>query len=186
VDLPTTNKKLAPYVPRIKSNVSNLFSLISAALFFEGCMLMIDYLLETTSQPDGRATFPWILRLIAAAFTTLQPMTSLMKYKDFKNIDDSANELYWTNYFGVLFYFVANLSSLPFLVQSATRQSASALGKNSLLWAVLFFVVAFALLLSSDSKVTMETGIGFTKSKVYTLVGVSILVMGTTCFFLFE
>jgi len=184
IDISSTNPEIQKMLPALKSNMSNLILLVSAALWFQGCMLFIDFLLEK-GNPAPTLLYPSILRLIGSAIFSLQPTISLMKLKG-TTPDDPRNDFHWANFYGILAFQVANMVSLSFMIQKTSTTKVTSVksffSSNEQMISMLLFTVGTSFLLSADFKVREETGVGESKAKIFTVLGDSFLVMATSLF----
>jgi hypothetical protein len=177
---PSTFAKAQPTLKKVGSFLITFVFLVAAALFFHGFMCILDYFLDN-GVTDIRTTGPIILRLIASAFFTLQPMTSLL------SLNHESPGIDWSNFVGILLFHLGNVISLFFALQGFSFKSTEGYFKNNFrTFSLLLFTLATALLLTAS----VGDKLGLTERKtpigdmgtVYNIIGDVLLVAGSTFF----
>jgi len=97
---------------RIK--IGNLFYLISSALWFQGFYYLTQVAIN--AGVDVRNLAPILLKLMASALFTIQPMTSLLKLND--PSDNAHGDLFYANHFALIFLHIGNMISTAYAVKN--------------------------------------------------------------------
>jgi hypothetical protein len=157
----------------VKSHLSNIFELTSSGLWFEGFMLHLHDILSGKEVFEIKTVAPLLLQLFAAGFLILKPMTTLMKFEA-KSTD---GEMKYTNFFGILFFHLANMILAAFTIQNGIDTKATGIKKYSLLGAVSLIVLGTAFLFSAEKHVKSETNLESKRATIFNYIG-NILLLG--------
>eukprot|EP00298_Acanthocystis_sp_HF-20_P023817 c33647_g1_i1.p1 GENE.c33647_g1_i1~~c33647_g1_i1.p1 ORF type:complete len:329 (+),score=104.91 c33647_g1_i1:88-1074(+) len=158
----------------VKSHLSNIFELASSGLWFEGFMLHLHDILSGKEMFEIKTVAPLLLQLFAAGFLILKPMTTLMKFEVTKATE---GEMKYTNFFGILFFHLANMILAAFTIQNGIDTKATGVKKYSLLGAVSLIVIGTAFLFAAEKHVKTETNLEHRRGTVFNYIG-SILLFG--------
>jgi len=143
-------------------------------------MMTIDANLKKNNG-DMRLYGPLSLQMLAAAFFALKPLTTLMKFVS-PSDKDADRSMKWPNFFGVLFFHIANMISISYSLQSVSfsgpKSSSGYEGSSKQNVSFLFLVLATALMLSANGRIVEMTKISRKTQTGYAVVGDLLLVVG--------
>jgi hypothetical protein len=123
-----------------------LVMLIAAMLFFHAFMCTADYFLDNDIT-DIRVIGPLLLKLTAAAFFTLQPMTALM------SLSASSKGLQWPAVIGMTLFHLGNLVSAFYALQGlVVGNGLSYYGDKMRAISLMIFVLATGLILAFNAR----------------------------------
>jgi len=162
----------------IREQVSNFLFLIAFALFFEGFMYMTDFAIQ--SNNDLRSLIPLIMKMLAAAFLTIEPMITILKFVTHK---ETSLGLRWPNFFGMMILHLSNMMDLSFQLQnfSASFSMSSLFSSNRQQWTMLFWTLGSAFWFASNPMVKEQVKLG-SKSHIYEYLGECLLILGSSIF----
>jgi len=166
----------------VRRQVANGCFLIAASLFLTGFMMLVDVNLKRNNG-DMRLYGPLSLQMLAAAFFTIKPLTTIMRFMSHKEPDKSMR---YPNLFGAIFFHVANMMALAFSYQSisfvgydSTSGYHNSAKQNT---ALLLIVLATSFLLAANGRIVDETKISKNTVMGYTAAGNLLLIVGYSLF----
>lgn len=166
----TKSEKLGAGLKKAVGILTPILYLIAAMLYFHGFMLLFDYLLDNGDW-DLRSVGPIMIKVLASAFFTLQPMTSLMSG------DTNNFGLLWPNLAGIILFHMGNLMSLFFTLQEQqTQTEGSFFKKNQGTISAFLFTAATSFLLTSIAG--PEFNLQAKTANIYSAIGASLLCAG--------
>jgi len=135
------------------------------------------------NNADLRAITPLIMKMLAAAFLSFEPMINFMKFTQPPS-DALKTELSIPNFFGVLFFHLGNMMDLAFQLQnfSPAFTIPDLIRNNMSQWTLLFWTIGTSFLFATNSRFISKSETPSLKTKIYEFLGESLLVLGSSLF----
>jgi hypothetical protein len=165
-----------PMVGRFRNEANNFFFLVSGVLWFEGFILLIDYLFDT-KKDDMRDIVPLGMKLWASALFTIRPMTTLILGLN-ASPESAPPMLKWSDFMAIFMFHISSMMSLGFaFMKDYSSQRDDYFKNNASIFGMLLYTVGSALLLISAASFH-GVQIDKTKETVLHVIGSALLVFG--------
>jgi len=170
--------RMVEYGGLAKFYVANICFLVSSAIWFQGFY----YYTQVTVDAGGdiRTMGPLIMKLLASALFTIQPMTSLMRLPTEQK--DTKEGIYWANFYAILLFHIGNMISTSMTLKNTSFFDIFSPSNQPMLMATFCFMLGTTFLLAGDGTTIAQLG-GDKYPKglaiAYPLVGEAFLLIGS-------
>jgi len=175
---PETRDKILDIGALTRYYISNICFLVSAALWFQGFFYYTQVSLDAGA--DMRTIGPLMMKLLASALFTIQPMTSLMRLPT--TADKSTGGFYWANFYAILLFHIGNMISTSVTFKNYKFFDLFSPSNQPTMVATISFMLGTTFLLAGDAKSIEQVGGGeYPKALAiaYPFIGEAFLLIGS-------
>jgi len=173
------SNKITEYGGLAKFYVANFCFLISAAIWFQGFYYYTQVTLDAGG--DIRSMGPLIMKLLASALFTIQPMTSLLRMPT--EVKNTKKGIYWANFYAIILFHIGNMISTSITLKNASIFDMLNPSNQPMLAATLCFMLGTTFLLAGDGTTIAQLGGEKSYPKglaiAYPLIGEAFLLVGS-------